>query len=108
MIHMSEYDLIIKNTQIVDGSGKAPYKGSIGVKRTMEIFTNLPVSAVTSFPCVVAARGGPIWNTAITKNPQSIFAGSHTFGRRHLDKTRRKQEWKDEQVIGRQDKKKDL
>ena len=29
---MSEYDVIIKNTQIVDGSRKAPYRGSIGIK----------------------------------------------------------------------------
>ncbi len=27
-----EYDLIIKDAYIVDGSGKAPYKGSIAVK----------------------------------------------------------------------------
>ena len=27
-----EYDLIIKDAYIVDGSGKAPYKGSVGVK----------------------------------------------------------------------------
>ncbi|MBA7646432.1 hypothetical protein ES703_54196 [subsurface metagenome] len=29
---MSEFDVLIENARIVDGSGKAPYKGSIGVK----------------------------------------------------------------------------
>ena len=28
---MSELDVLIENARIVDGSGKAPYKGSIGV-----------------------------------------------------------------------------
>jgi N-acyl-D-aspartate/D-glutamate deacylase len=29
---MSEFDVLIENALIVDGSGKAPYKGSVGVK----------------------------------------------------------------------------
>jgi N-acyl-D-aspartate/D-glutamate deacylase len=29
---MSEFDVLIENARIVDGSGKAPYRGSIGVK----------------------------------------------------------------------------
>ena len=29
---MSEFDVLIENAHIVDGSGKALYKGSIGVK----------------------------------------------------------------------------
>ena len=28
---MSEYDVLIKNATIVDGTGKKPYKGSIGI-----------------------------------------------------------------------------
>ncbi|NQT07826.1 hypothetical protein HQ586_02005 [Candidatus Bathyarchaeota archaeon] len=32
---MSEFDVLIENAQIVDGSGKAPYRGSIGVKGGM-------------------------------------------------------------------------
>ena len=29
---MDEYDILIENATIVDGSGKSAYKGSIGVK----------------------------------------------------------------------------
>lgn len=29
---VTEYDVLIKNTTIVDGTGRKPYKGSVGVK----------------------------------------------------------------------------
>ena len=29
---MSEFDVLIENARIVDGTGKAPYVGSIGVR----------------------------------------------------------------------------
>lgn len=29
---MSEFDVLIENAHVVERSGKAPYKGSIGVK----------------------------------------------------------------------------
>ncbi len=29
---MAEYDILIKNAMIVDGTGKKPYKGSVAIK----------------------------------------------------------------------------
>ena len=86
---VAEYDVLIKNAAIVDGTGRRSYKGSIGVKKDKivavgdakgDAVREIDASGLTATPGFVDSHSHSDWNLLFYPNCESdVHMGVTTF-----------------------------